>query len=374
MNPTTHVLESRVAQLEGGHPLAGLATSSGTAACFYSIITLAQAGDNIVSSNKLYGGTYTQFNDILPTMGITVKFVDAEDPENFRAAIDDKTRAVFCETVSNPALEIVDLEAVAEIAHANGLPLIVDSTFSTPYLTKPFEHGADIICTSLTKWMGGHGTGVGGMVIDKGGFAWGAGKHPLFDKPDTSYGGLRWGHDLPDALAPLAYKLRMLTVPLRNLGACISPDNSWMFLQGIETLSLRMERHCENAMKVAEHLKKHPKVAWVKYPGLKDDPQHAKNLKYLKGKGGPMVIFGLKAADAPAAGRNFIDNLKLISHVANVGDARTLAIHPATTTPSQMNAAEQAACGIPPEMVRLSVGIETSGDILADLDQALENV
>ena len=244
MNPTTHVLESRVAQLEGGHPLAGLATSSGTAACFYSIITLAQAGDNIVSSNKLYGGTYTQFNDILPTMGITVKFVDAEDPENFRAAIDDKTRAVFCETVSNPALEIVDLEAVAEIAHANGLPLIVDSTFSTPYLTKPFEHGADIICTSLTKWMGGHGTGVGGMVIDKGGFAWGAGKHPLFDKPDTSYGGLRWGHDLPDALAPLAYKLRMLTVPLRNLGACISPDNSWMFLQGIETLSLRMERHC----------------------------------------------------------------------------------------------------------------------------------
>mmetsp|Transcript_7243 Transcript_7243/g.18420 ORF Transcript_7243/g.18420 Transcript_7243/m.18420 type:complete len:442 (+) Transcript_7243:73-1398(+) len=374
MNPTTHVLESRVAQLEGGHPLAGLAVASGTSACFYSIITLAQAGDNIVSSNKLYGGTYTQFNDILPTLGITVTFVDAENPENFRAAINDKTRAVFCETVSNPALEICDLEAISAVAHDFGIPLIVDSTFSTPYLCKPFEHGADIIISSLTKWMGGHGTGIGGIVIDKGGFKWGAGKHPLFDKPDTSYGGLRWGHDLPEALAPLAYKLRMLTVPLRNLGGCIAPDNSWQFLQGIETLSLRMERHCENSLKVATHLKAHPKVAWVKYPGLKDDPQYKKNLKYLKGKGGPMVIFGIKAADGPAAGRAFIDSLKLVSHVANVGDARTLAIHPATTTHSQMNAEQQKACGIPPEMVRLSVGLETIADILEDLDQALSNV
>lgn len=374
MNPTTHVLESRVAQLEGGHPLAGLAVASGTSAIFYAIINLAQAGDNIVSSNKLYGGTFTQFNDILPTLGITVTFVDAENPDNYKAAINDKTRAVFCETVSNPALEICDLEAIAKIAHDAGLPLVVDSTFSTPYLTKPFEYGADIICSSLTKWIGGHGTGIGGIVVDKGGFNWKGGKHPLFDKPDNSYGGLRWGHDLPDALAPLAYKLRMLTVPLRNLGAAISPDNSWIFLQGIETLSLRMERHCENSMKVAEHLKKHPKVAWVKYPGLKDDPQHAKAQKYLKGKGGPMVVFGLKAADPTKAGQQFIDSLKLVSHVANVGDARTLAIHPATTTHSQMNAEQQKACGIPPEMVRLSVGLETCEDILADLDQAFDKV
>ena len=373
-NPTTHVLESRVSQLEGGHPLAAVAVASGTSACFYSIITLAQAGDNIVASSKLYGGTYTQFNDILPTMGITVKFVDAEDPENFRAAIDDKTRALFCETVSNPALEICDLEAISAIGHEKNIPLIVDSTFSTPYLTKPFEHGADIIVSSLTKWIGGHGTGVGGICIDKGGFNWASGRHPIFDTPDTSYGGLRWGHDLPEGLAPLAYKLRMLTVPLRNLGAAIAPDNSWIFLQGIETLSLRMDRHCENSMKVAEHLEKHPKVAWVRYPGLKSDPQYAKNVKYLKGKGGGIVIFGIKTADAPAAGKSFIDNLKVIAHVANVGDARTLAIHPATTTHSQMNAEQQAAAGVPPEMVRLSVGLETYTDILEDIDQALATV
>jgi len=373
-NPTTHVLESRVAQLEGGHPMAGLAVASGTSAVFYAIINCAQAGDNIVSSNKLYGGTYTQFNDILPTMGITVTFVDAEDPNNFKGAINDKTRAVFCETVSNPALEICDLEAISKIAHDAGLPLIVDSTFSTPYLTKPFDFGADIICSSLTKWMGGHGTGIGGVVVDKGTFNWGAGKHPLFDVPDNSYGGLRWGHDLPEGLAPLAYKMRMLTVPLRNLGASISPDNSWIFLQGIETLSLRMERHCENSMKVATHLKAHPKVAWVKYPGLKDDPQYAKNQKYLKGKGGPMVVFGIKAEDSTKAGQQFIDSLVLVSHVANVGDARTLAIHPATTTHSQMSPEAQRAGGIPPEMVRLSVGLETCDDILADLDQALAKV
>ena len=374
MNPTTHVLESRVAQLEGGHPLSAVAVASGTSAVFYAIINLAQAGDNIVASSKLYGGTYTQFNDILPTFGITVKFVDAEDPENFRKAVDDKTRAFFCETVSNPALEIVDLEAVSTIAHSFNLPLIVDSTFSTPYLTKPFEHGADIIVSSLTKWIGGHGTGISGIAIDKGGFNWASGRHPLFDTPDTSYGGLRWGHDLPEGLAPLAYKLRMLTVPLRNLGAAISPDNSWIFLQGIETLSLRMERHCENSMKVAEHLTKHPKVAWVRYPGLKSDPQYAKNVKYLKGKGGPMVIFGMKASNPTEAGKGFIDNLKLISHVANVGDARSLAIHPATTTHSQMNAEQQAAAGCPPEMVRLSIGLETIDDILEDIDQALTNV
>ena len=374
MNPTTHVLESRVAQLEGGHPLAGLALASGTSAVFYAIINLAQAGDNIVSARNLYGGTYTQFNDILPTLGIEVRFVDSNDPNAFAEAADEKTRAFFCETVSNPALEVADLEAISTLAHERNLPLVVDSTFSTPYLTKPFDHGADIVVSSLTKWLGGHGTGVGGIVVDKGGFNWASGAHPLYDTPDTSYGGLRWGHDLPEALAPLAFKLRMLTVPLRNLGACLSADNAWMFLRGIETLSLRMERHCENALKVAEHLERHEKVAWVRYPGLSSDPMYELQKKYIKGKGGPMVVFGIKADDGKAAGQTFIDSLQLHSHVANVGDCKSLAIHPATTTHSQMSPEAQAAGGITPELVRLSVGIESIDDILADIDQALEKI
>ncbi len=369
MNPTQAVLEQRVALLEGAHELAGLALASGTSGVFYSIINLASAGDNIVSARNLYGGSYTQFNDILPAMGITVKFVDSQNPQAFADAIDDKTRAVFVESVSNPALEVVDLEAVSEVAHAHGLPLIVDSTFSTPYLTNPIAHGADIVVHSLTKWFGGHGTGIGGVVVDSGTFNWGAGKHPLFDTPDTSYGGLRWGHDLPEALAPLAYILRMRTVPLRNLGACISPDNAWMFLQGIETLPLRMERHCENALAVAKHLKDHADVEWVRFPGLESDPEYAKNQKYLKGKGGAMVVFGIRGG-APA-GRKFIESLQLFSHLANVGDAKSLAIHPATTTHSQLNEEQQRDAGIPPEMVRLSIGIEHIDDILADLDQAL---
>jgi len=375
MNPTTHVLESRYAQLEGGHPLSGLAVASGTSAVFYSVINLARKGDNIVSSNALYGGTYTQFNNILPSMGIEVRFVDAEDPENFAKAADENTRAFFCESCSNPALQICDLEAISAGAHSLGLPLIVDSTFSTPYLCRPFDFGADIIVSSLTKWVGGHGTVLGGIIVDKGGFNWAGGKHPMFDEPDNSYGGLRWGHDLPDALAPLAYKLRALTVPLRNLGACISPDNSWAVLQGIETLSLRMERHCENAMKVAKYLKsKSQVVAWVRYPGLPTDSQYQKAQKYLKGTGGAMVVFGLRTEDPTADGKKFIDSLKLFSHVANVGDARSLAIHPATTTHSQMNAEEQVAAGVEPEMVRLSIGIETCDDIIYDLKQALDGV
>ena len=369
MNPTTDVLEKRVALLEGAHELAGLGVASGTSGVFYSIINLAQAGDNIVSARNLYGGTYTQFNDILPALGITVKFVDSQDPQNFAKAIDSKTRALFCESVSNPALEVTDLEAVAKVAHAAGLPLIVDSTFSTPYLTQPIAHGADIVVHSLTKWFGGHGTGIGGIVVDSGRFKWNTGKHPLFDKPDTSYHGLRWGHDLPAPLAPLAYILRMRTVPLRNLGACIAPDNSWMFLQGIETLPLRMEQHCRNALAVAQHLKGHAKVEWVRFPGLKEDPEYAKNVKYLRGKGGSMVVFGIKGGRE--AGKKFIDNLKLHSHLANVGDAKSLAIHPATTTHSQLNEEQQRAGGITPELVRLSVGIEHIDDILADLDQAL---
>jgi O-acetylhomoserine (thiol)-lyase len=374
MNPTTHVLESRFSMLEGGHPLAGTAVASGTNAIFYAIANLAKAGDNIVAARALYGGTYTMMDCILPSMGITVKFVDEEDPANFTAAADDKTRAFFCESVSNPALRVSDIEGISSAAHALGLPLIVDTTFTTPYLQKSFEFGADIIVCSLTKWVGGHGTGVGGIVVDKGGFNWKGGKHPVFDEPDTSYGGLRWGHDLPEALAPLAYRLRLLTVPLRNLGGCISPDNSWMFLQGIETLSLRMERHCENALKVATWLKANEKVAWVRYPGLPDDPQYEKNLKYIKGKGGSMVIFGIKADDGKVAGQQFIDSLKLVAHVANVGAAQTLAIHPSSTTHSQLNAEAQAAAGVKPEMVRLSVGIETGDDIIADLEQALSQV
>ncbi len=369
MNPTTDVLEKRVCMLEGAHPMAGLGVASGTSGVFYSIINLAQAGDNIVSARNLYGGTYTQFNDILPALGIKVKFVDSTNPENFAAAIDSNTRALFCESVSNPALEIADLERIAAIAHAHGLPLIVDSTFSTPYLTQPLAHGADIVVHSLTKWFGGHGTGIGGVVVDGGKFNWAAGKHPLFDKPDTSYHGLRWGHDLPAPLAPLAYILRMRTVPLRNLGACISPDHSWMFLQGIETLPLRMERHCENALAAAEFLKAHPKVEWVRFPGLSSDPEFASNQKYLKGKGGSMVVFGIQGGRA--AGEKFINSLKLLSHLANVGDAKSLAIHSASTTHSQLNEEQQLAGGIRPELIRLSIGIEHIDDILADLDQAL---
>ena len=370
MNPTTDVLEKRVSLLEGAPEMGGLGLASGTSGVFYSIINLAQAGDNIVSARNLYGGTYTQFNDILPKFGITVKFVDSNDPQNFANAIDEKTRAVFCETVSNPALEVVDLEAVAKVSHAAGLPLVVDATFSTPYLTQPLAHGADIVVHSLTKWFGGHGTGLGGIVVDSGRFKWNAGKHPLFDEPDSSYHGLRWGHDLPEALAPLAYILRMRTVPLRNLGACISPDHSWMFLQGIETLPLRMEKHCANADKVARYLKDHADVEWVRFPGLEDDPMYELNRKYLKGKGGSMVVFGIKGDKS--AGSKFIDSLKLFSHLANVGDAKSLAIHPATTTHSQLNEDQQRDAGISPEMVRLSVGIEDADDIIADLAQALK--
>eukprot|EP00804_Cyclotella_cryptica_P005875 CCRYP_000160-RB/>CCRYP_000160-RB protein AED:0.37 eAED:0.37 QI:390/0.77/0.6/1/0.22/0.2/10/0/388 len=318
MNPTCNILESRYAQLEGGHPLPGLSVSSGTTAIFYSIVNLASQGDNIVSARALYGGTFTMFNDLIPKFGIDVKFVDAENPQNFVEAMDDKSRAFFCETVSNPALEICDLEMIATLAHENGLPVIVDSTFSIPYLCRPFEFGCDVV-SSLTKWVGGHGSCVGGMIVDKGGFNWGAEKHPIYDEPDTSYSGLRWGHDLPEDLAPLSFILRARTVPLRNLGGCLSPDNAWMIIQGIETLSLRVERHCENSMRVARHLASHPVVAWVRYPGLPSDPQHEKAQKYLKSTGGSIVVFGIRSNNAKEAGQMFIDNLKLFTHVANVG-------------------------------------------------------
>jgi len=367
MNPTTDVLEQRIAALEGG--AAALALASGTSAVFYSIINLAQAGDEIIASSNLYGGSYTQFNDILPQLGIKVKFVSPDDNANFTAAITDKTKAIFTETMGNPRLNVADIEKLADVAHSHGLPLIVDNTFATPYLLRPIEHGADIVVHSLTKWLGGHGAGIGGVVIDSGKFDWTTGKHPLLSEPDSSYNGIRYATDLGD-LNPLAYILRMRLVPLRNLGACIAPDNSWFFLQGVETLPLRMERHSENALKVATFLQNHQNVDWVSYPGLEGDPSYSLAQKYLPKGAGAMVIFGIKGGET--AGRNFIEKLKLFSHLANVGDAKSLAIHPSTTTHSQLTDEQQAAGGITPELVRLSVGLEYIDDILGDLNQALD--
>jgi len=367
-NPTQNVLEQRVAQLEGG--TAALALASGTSAIFYTIINICAQGDEVVAANNLYGGTYTQFSSILPQLGITVRMVDPTDPENFKKAINEKTRALFCETMGNPALNIADIEAIATIAHDSKLPLIVDSTFTPPCLLRPIEHGADIVIHSLTKWMGGHGTGIGGIVIDAGSFDWTDPKFTLYNEPDSSYHGLRYAHDLGD-LNPVAFILRMRLVPLRNLGACISPDNCWIFLQGIETLSLRMERHSSNAREVAHFLKGHEAVDWVYYPGIAGSPGHNNAVKYLTNGYGGMVTFGIKGG--LESGRTFIDSLEMISHLANVGDAKSLAIHPASTTHSQLSAEQLADAGIDESMVRLSIGIEHIDDITADLDQALKN-
>jgi O-acetylhomoserine (thiol)-lyase len=365
--PTQDVLEQRISQLEGG--AASLAVASGTSAIFYAIITLAQAGDEIVSANNLYGGTYTQFDAILPALGIKVNFVDPKDPENFQKAITPKTRAVFIEAIGNPLLDVADIEGIAAVAHRNGLPLIVDATFSTPYLLQTIKHGADIVVNSLTKWIGGHGTGIGGSITDAGTFDWKAGRHPLFTEPDSNYHGLRWGIDLPEPLAPLAFILRARTVPLRNLGAALAPDNAWLFLQGLETLPLRMIRHSENALAVAKYLQKHPKVAWVRYPGLPGDPSHELAKKYLKNGFGGMVIFGIKGGRD--AGVKLIDNITLFAHLANVGDAKSLIIHPASTTHSQLTDEQQLESGLTPDLVRLSIGIEHIDDILAALEEGL---
>ena len=366
-NPTQDILEQRVAQLEGG--AAALALASGTSAIFYTIINICSQGDEIIAANNLYGGTYIQFDSILPQLGITVKFVDPEDPQNFARAINDKTRAIFCETIGNPTLNVVDFEAISKIAKANNLPLVVDSTFTTPYLFKPIDYGADVVIHSLTKWMGGHGTGIGGIVIDAGRFDWTDTKFKIYNEPDDSYHGLRYAHDLGD-LNPVAFALRMRLVPLRNLGASISPDNCWFFLQGIETLGLRMERHCSNAAEVANFLDSHNAVDWVYYPGLKGSPAHDIAATYLKNGFGGVVAFGIKGG--LEAGRSFIEALKLTSHLANVGDAKTLAIHPASTTHSQLSAEQLAESGITDSMVRLSIGIEHIDDIKADIEQALQ--
>ena len=368
MNPTTDVLEQRLAELEGG--VGGLALASGTCAIFYSIINLAKAGDEIVSANDLYGGTFTQFSNILPNFGIKINFADPTDPDNIKKAITDKTKAVYTESIGNPTLNVPDFKAIAEIAHDNGLPYILDSTFTTPALLNPIKHGVDIIDYSLTKWIGGHGTAIGGAVVDSGNFDWSESKkHPLLTEPDESYHGIRYAHDLGE-LKKLAYILRMRLVPLRNLGGCISPDNSWVFLQGLETLHLRMKQHSENALKVAEYLSAHDKVEWVKYPGLDTHPTYDNAKKYLKNGFGGMVIFGIK--EGKESGEKFINNLDLISHLANVGDAKSLAIHPASTTHSQLSEKQLLEGGITPELVRLSVGIENSDDIIEDIDQALK--
>ncbi len=368
MNPTTDVLEQRVTQLEGG--AASVALASGTAAIFNTIITLAEAGDEIVSANNLYGGTYTQFDAILPKLGITVKFVDPKDPANFERAITPKTRALFIETIGNPVLDYTDVKAIAEVAHRNGLPLIVDATFTTPYLLKTIDLGADIVINSLTKWLGGHGSGLGGIITDAGRFDWKAGRHPLFTEPDNNYHGLRWAIDLPEPLAPIAFALRVRTVPLRNLGACISPDNSWIFLQGIETLPVRMARHSENALIVAEHLAQHPEVAWVRYPGLKNDPSYPGASRDLKNGFGGMVVFGVKGGYDAAV--KIIDTIKLFSHLANVGDAKSLILHPASTSHSQLTAEQQLQSGLSPDLIRLSIGLEHPDDLLEALDEALQ--
>ncbi|HSV97105.1 MAG TPA: O-acetylhomoserine aminocarboxypropyltransferase/cysteine synthase family protein [Spirochaetota bacterium] len=366
MNPTHDVLEKRMASLEGG--AAAVAVASGTAAIYYSIINIAETGDEIVSANNLYGGTFTMFHDILPQFKINVNFVDPREPKNFEKAITKKTRALFVETIGNPALDFADIGGIAAVARKHHLPLIVDSTFTPPSMLRPIEHGVDIVVHSLTKWIGGHGTAIGGIVVDSGGFDWTDPKFRLFNEPEASYHGLRYAHDL-GPLNPVAFALRLRTVPLRNLGAAISPDNAWMFIQGLETLALRMERHSQNAMAVAEYLKQHPKVTWVRYPGLPDDPTHAVAANYLKNGFGGMVVFGIRGGKPE--GQRFIENLGLFSHLANVGDAKSLAIHSATTTHSQLSEDDRLKGGITPDLIRLSIGIETIDDILDDLNQAL---
>jgi O-acetylhomoserine (thiol)-lyase len=362
-NPTQNVLEERLAALDGG--AAALALASGTSSVFYSIINVARAGDEIVSSKYLYGGTYTMFNDILPQYGINVRLVDVLDLEELEGAINSKTRAIFLETIGNPTLVVPDFEAIRQIADKHRLPVIADCTFTTPALLRPLEHGVDIAVHSLTKWIGGHGTGIGGAVVDSGQFNWDDPKFVNLVEPDSSYHGLRYAYDLGD-LSPLAYILRMRLVPLRNLGAAISPDNAWMFLQGLETLSLRMERHSENAMAVAEFLNSHKQVDWVWYPGLQGTMGHENAKKYLTNGFGGMVTFGIKGGRP--AGEKFINSLDLFSHVANVGDAKSLAIHPASTTHSQLSEDQQRAASLPPELVRLSIGLEHVDDIIADLN------
>ncbi|PLX80317.1 MAG: O-acetylhomoserine aminocarboxypropyltransferase [Desulfuromonas sp.] len=364
MNPTTDVLEKRLAELDGG--VGALALASGSAAVSLAILNLAKAGDNIVSASYLYGGTYNLFSHTLARMGIHVKFVDSSDPGNIARAIDENTRAVYSESIGNPKNNVDDFEAIAKVAHDNNLPFIVDNTVTTPLLFRPFEHGADIAVYSLTKFIGGHGTSIGGAVVDSGKFDWSSGRFSEFTTPDPSYHGLVYH----EALGELAYILKMRLTLLRDMGPCISPFNAFQILQGLETLHVRMPRHCSNAQKVAEFLEQHPAVSWVNYPGLKSHPDYERARRYLPNGQGAILGFGIKGG--AAAGARFIDNVELASHLANIGDAKTLVIHPATTTHQQLSTEEQIAAGVSPDFVRVSVGIEDAEDIIADLDQALK--
>lgn len=366
MNPTNDVLEKRLAQLDGG--AAALTLSSGTAAIYFVVTNILRQGDELVSANNLYGGTFTQFDAILPQQGITVRFAPVNDFAATEAAINEKTRALYIETVGNPALDVADIEGYAAIAKKHHLPLIVDATFTPPTLLRPIEHGANIVIHSLSKWIGGHGTGIGGVVVDAGNFDWTDPKFSLYNEPDRGYHGLRFAHDLGE-LNPLAFILRLRTVGLRNQGPTLAPDAAWLFLQGVESLPLRMERHSSNAQKVAEFLKHHPKVAWVRYPGLSGDPSHELAQKYLPDGAGGMVVFGVRGGSAE--GIKLVDNIGLFSILANVGDAKSLIIHPASTTHSQLSDEDQRKAGLTPELVRLSIGLEHVDDIIAALDDAL---
>ncbi|GMU49120.1 MAG: O-acetylhomoserine (thiol)-lyase [Candidatus Desulfobacillus denitrificans] len=370
MNPTQDVLEKRVAAMEGG--VAGLALASGMAAITNAILTIAEAGDNIVSASTLYGGTYNLFAHTLPQYGIEVRFADYRDPGAFEQLIDGRTKALFCESVGNPLGNITDFDQLAEIAHRHGVPLIVDNTVPSPCLCRPFEHGADIVVHALTKYLGGHGNSIGGIIVDSGKFPWAEhkAKFKRLNEPDVSYHGVVY----TEALGPAAYIGRARVVPLRNMGAAISPFNAFLILQGVETLALRMERICENAVKIAEFLKSHPKVGWVNYAGLKDHKDYPLVRKYMGGKASGILNFGVKGGpgDAKAAGGRFQDALQLVTRLVNIGDCKTLACHPATTTHRQLSPAELMKAGVSEDMIRLSVGIEHVDDLLADLDQALK--
>ena len=368
MNPTQDVLEQRVAAMEGG--IAALALASGMSAITYAIQTITQAGDNIVSTSQLYGGTYNLFAHSLPKQGIEVRMASFDDFVKMESLIDDKTKALFCESIGNPAGNVVDLQRLSEIAHKHGVPLIVDNTVATPYLCKPFEHGADIVVHSLTKYIGGHGTSIGGIIVDSGGFDWAGNKDrfPMLNEPDPSYHGVVY----TEALGPAAFIGRARVVPLRNTGAAISPHNAFLIMQGLETLGLRMERHCENAEKVAAHLKAHPKVSWVNYAALPESPHNATAKKITDGKASGILSFGIKGG--LAAGTQFIDALQMILRLVNIGDAKSLACHPASTTHRQLSPEELATAGVSEDLVRISVGIEHVDDIIADIDQALDQV
>jgi O-acetylhomoserine (thiol)-lyase len=369
MNPTTDVFEQRIAALEGG--TGALAVASGQAATTFALLNITRLGDEIVSANNLYGGTYQLFHYTLPKLGRDVKFVDSRNPEAFRKAITPKTRALFAETIGNPKLDVPDFAALAKIAHDAGVPLIVDNTVGAG-LVRPLDHGVDIIVASATKYIGGHGTSIGGVLVDGGKFKWNNGKFPEFTEPDPSYHGLKFWDVFGDfpGLGNVAFIIKARVQLLRDLGAAMSPFNSFLFLQGLETLPLRQRQHCQNALEVAHFLKKHPLVTWVTYPGLPEDPNHALAAKYLKNGFGGILGFGIKGG--LEAGKKFINSLKMLSHLANIGDAKSLVIHPASTTHQQLNAEEQAATGVTADYVRLSIGLEDAEDIKSDIDQALK--